>query len=80
MQMHNADLGIHSPRGGRVLCKIKTYSQDTLDHVVAHSYDDWLIWHRLCVAWTGSPVVEFRFLHSGVAGSIFSGGDHRMHC
>ena len=35
----------------------KTYFQDTADHVVAHSYHDWLIWLRLCVAWTGGPVV-----------------------
>ena len=34
--------------------------------------------NRLCVAWTGGPLVEVRFLHSGVAGSIFSGGDHGM--
>ena len=33
-----------------------------------------------CVAWNGGPVVEFRFLHSVVAGSISSGGDHGMHC
>ena len=80
MRKYNTDLGRRSPRGGRVLCKVKTYFQDTLDHVVMYSYHDWLIWHRFCVAWTGSPVVEFRFLHSGVAGSISSGGDHGMHC
>ena len=80
MWMHNANLGKRSPRGGRVLRKEKTYFQDTLDHVVAHSYHDWLIWHRLCVVWTSGPVKEFWFLHSGVAGSISSCGDHGMHC
>ena len=53
---------------------------DTLDYVVVLSYDDWLIWHRLRVAWTGGPLVEVRFLHTGVAGSISSGGDFGMHC
>ena len=43
MWMHNTDLGRRSPRGGRVLCKVKAYFQDKLDHVVAHSYYDWLI-------------------------------------
>ena len=32
------------------------------------------------VAWTGGPLTEVRFLHSGVAGSISSGGDLGMHC
>ena len=41
---------------------------------------DWLIWHRSCVAWTGGPLVEVRFLHSGVTSSISRGGDHGMHC
>ena len=42
-------LGSSGPRGGRVLCKVKTYFQDTYDHAVAHSYRDELIWHHLCV-------------------------------
>ena len=31
MRMHKTDLGRRSPRGGRVLCKVKTYCQDTYD-------------------------------------------------
>ena len=38
------------PWAGRVVCKEKTYFQDTLDHVVTHSYHTWLIWHRLGLA------------------------------
>ena len=38
--MHNTDLGRRSPRGSRVLCKVKTYFQDTYDHAVAYSYYD----------------------------------------
>ena len=64
--MHKAVLGRHSPTGGRVLCKVKTYFQDTLDHVVALYYHDWFIWHHLCVALTGGPLVEVRFRHSGL--------------
>ena len=33
-QLHDTYLG------GRVLCKEKTYFQDTYDHAVAHSYYD----------------------------------------
>ena len=76
MQMHNPDLARRSPRGGRVLCPEKRTFK-TLGHVVANSYHVKLIWHRLCVAWAGGPVVEFRVL---VSGSISSGGDHGMHC
>ena len=57
-----------------------TYLQDTLGQVVAHFHHDKLIWHHLCVIWTGGPVVEFRLLHSVVVGSISSGGDHGVHC
>ena len=63
-----------------IICKVKTYFQDTYDHAVAHSYDDYLIWHRFCVAWIGGPLVEVRFLHSEVAGSTSSGGDFDMYC
>ena len=80
MRLHNTDLERRSRRGGRVHCKVKTYFQDTLDHVITHSYHDWLIWHRLCVAWSGSPLVEVRFLHSRVTGSISSDRDHNLYC
>ena len=32
------------------------------------------------MAWTGGSVVEFRFLHTVVVGSISNGEDHRVHC
>ena len=63
-------LGSRDPWGGRVLCKVKTHFQDTYDHAVAHSYHDWLIWHRLCVTCFGGSLVDARFFHSWVAGSI----------
>ena len=56
------------------------YLQDTLGQSGRAFHHDWLIWHRLCVIWTGGPVVEFWLLHSVVVGSISSGGDHSMHC
>ena len=43
-------------------------------------YHDLLIRHRLYVASTHGPVVEFRLLHTVVVGSISSGGDHGVHC
>ena len=57
-----------------------TYLQDRLGHVVAHCHHDELIRHRLCVTWTGGPVVEFRFLPNVVVGSFSSGGDYGVHC
>ena len=36
-RMNDTYLGSRGPRGGRVLCKVKTYFKDTYDHTVAHS-------------------------------------------
>ena len=48
-------------------------------HLVKYSliYYDWLIWHRSCVLWLGGRV---SVLHSEVAGSVSSGGDHGIRC
>ena len=42
-------------------------------------YHDLLIRHRLYVARTSGPVVEFRLLHTVVVVSISRGGDHGTH-
>ena len=42
-------------------------------------YHDLLIRHRLYVAWTGGPVVEFWLLYTVVVSSISSGGDHGVY-
>ena len=59
---------------------VNTHLQDTLGQVVTHCRHDLLIRHRLCVILTGGTVVEFRLLHTVVAGSISSGGDYGVHC
>ena len=47
-----------------------TYLQDTLGQSGRAIHHGLLIRHRLYVAWTGGPVVEFRLLHTVVVGSI----------
>ena len=60
----------------RGICTLR----DTLGQSGRAIYHDLLI--RLClyVAWTGGPAVEFQLLHTEVACSISSGGDHDVHC
>ena len=81
MRTQNSDSGRHSPGGGRVRCR--EYAPIKKRHIRSSGrtiYHDLLIQYCLYVAWTGGPVVEFRLLHTVVAGSISSGGDHGVHC
>ena len=81
MRTRNSDLGRRSPGGGRVRCR--EYVAIKRRHIRSSGrtiYHDLLIRYRLYVAWTRDPVVEFRFLHTVVVGSISSGGDHGVHC
>ena len=41
MRIHNAFIGRCSPRGGRVLCKVKTYFQDIRS--CGHAFLPWLV-------------------------------------
>ena len=45
-----------------------------------HIYHDWLIWHHLCVMWTGGSVVESRLCFLWLLVIAPVAGDHSMHC
>ena len=77
MRTDNSDLGRRSPGGGRVLCRDYVPSR----HIRSSGraiYHDLLIRHRLYVAWTSGPMVEFQLLHIVVIASISSGGDYSV--
>ena len=80
MRTYKSDLGKRSPGGGRVCCR--EYVPIKKTHLVGWSRNlPWLVnSDRLYVAWAGGPVVEFRFLHTVLAGSISSGEDHGVPC
>ena len=69
--------------GGIDILSYKLPWQEKKKHIRSSGraiYHDLLIRYPFDVALTSGPMVEFRLLHTVVAGSNSSGGDHGVDC